>query len=283
MKHTIAICYDFDGTLIRGNMQENSFIPEIGMKKADFWQEVKANAKENDMDEVLAYMQMMFEEARKNKIKFNKKSLKEHGKKVELFPGVEDWFDLLDQHPKENMKIQHYIISSGLDEMIRGSKIGGKFQHIFASGFVYDANGAATFPARSINYTTKVQYLFRINKGVLNNWDNSEINQFTPEENRPIPFSRMIYIGDGDTDVPAMKMLNYKGGYSIAVYPPRKGARITKEEKAKKENVEKLKEDNRCQFIAEADYSKGKELHKIVVSLIDRISDECLYNMNLRA
>ena len=272
---TIALCYDYDGTLITGHMQENSFIPAIDMKKDDFWKEVKAHAKTHDMDEVLAYMHLMLEKSQqKEDGLLNQKSLKEYGKKVSLFPGVEDWFDSIKDH-HTGVQVQHFIISSGIDDMIRGSLIGDKFHHIFASGFMYDAKGDAVFPARSINYTTKVQYLFRVNKGIKNSWDNSKINAFIPEEKRNIPFSQMIYIGDGETDIPAMKMMNFKGGYSIAVYPP--------DEQAKKSKAEELQKDGRCQFIAEADYSKDKRLFHIVSSLIDRIANEHQYHMNTRA
>ncbi len=282
---TIAICYDFDGTLIRGNMQENSFIPDIGVTKNVFWDEVQVHAKENDMDGVLSYMKLMLEKAKEKRRAFNKSSLFEHGKSVELFPGVEEWFGNIKKYVKQKprINIEHYIISSGLDEMIKGSKIGREFKHIFASGFMYDANEVPDFPARSINYTTKLQYLFRINKGIKNSWDNSTINKYTPEEERPIPFSQMIYIGDGDTDVPAMKMVNHKGGYSIAVYPPRKGNRINQEEKDKKDGVVELQRKNRCQYIAEADYSEDKQLYKIVTNLIDRITDDSDLGRNLDA
>lgn len=283
-KTRVAICYDYDGTLIRGNMQENSFIPEIGMGKEAFWREVKNHAKEHDMDEVLAYMQLMLKKSKEKNKPFNQNALKKHGESADFFPGVKEWFDCINQYKKDKVSVEHYIISSGLDEMIKGSIIGRKFKHIFASGFMYDANGAAEFPARSINYTTKVQYLFRINKGIDNSWDNSEINKFKPEKYRAIPFSQMIYIGDGDSDIPAMKMLNYKGGYSIAVFPPKKeGERRKTDEMKKQKNVEKLKRDNRCQFIAEADYTKDKPIYKIVTGLIDRIINEQDHSMNLEA
>lgn len=279
----IAICYDFDGTLIRGNMQENSFIPDLGISKKDFWDEVKLEARKKDMDEVLAYMELMMRKAIEKNKPFNKQSLEKHGREIEFFPGVKKWFTTINADAKSSgVILEHYVISSGIDEMIKGSSIGKYFSYIFASGFAYDANDVPKFAARSVNYTTKTQYLFRINKGVLNSWDNS-INESMAEELRPMPFSRIIYLGDGETDVPAMKMLNYQGGYSIAVYPPKKGQRITKEEKKKKELVEKLKMDNRVQFIAEADYSQGSKLYQIVKSLINRIKDEEQYEMNRNA
>ena len=283
-KTEIAICYDFDGTLIRGNMQENSFIPKIGMKKEAFWEEVKEKAKHHDMDEVLSYMHLMIEKTKLNKIEFKKDTIKKHSQSFDFFPGVDKWFNELNEYCKsKKVELKHYIISSGLDDMIKASKIGKKFDHIFASGFTYDENGVPNFAARSINYTNKVQYLFRINKGILNCWNNKEINKYVPEEKRTMPFSRMIYIGDGDSDVPAMKMMNSKGGYSIAVHPPKAGRRITNIEKEKKSSAEQLKELNRVQFVAEADYTKEQELYQIVTALVDRIHNEVKFGMNINA
>lgn len=220
---TIAICYDFDGTLIRGNMQDNSFIPQCNMSKAKFWRDVKNRAKTSDMDEVLAYMFTMLEAAKSSNTPTTKAELRKYGGKLQFFEGVEDWFDLINSYTvRKPVTVQHFIVSSGIDEMIRGTKIWKKFKHIFASGFHYDNNNAAIFPTRSINYTTKVQYLFRINKGIHNSWDNKKMNKRMSIEDRAVPFPRMIYIGDGETDVPAMKMVNNQGGYSIAVYPPPK-------------------------------------------------------------
>lgn len=283
-KTTVAICYDFDGTLIRGNMQENSFIPDIGMTPANFWAHVKENARRHDMDEVLSYMQIMLNKARDSNKPFNKKSLQEHGKDLNLFPGVDQWFELIGKAAGTiGVNVEHYIISSGLDDMIRGSAIGNKFKHIFASGFTYDANDVPVFAARSINYTTKVQHLFRINKGIYNSWDNNDINKPIPESERDIPFSRMIYIGDGETDVPAMKMVNFKGGYSIAVHPPKEGKRLSKRESEKRAAALELKEANRVHFVEEADYTESGPLFKLIASLLNRIRHEDLFAMNHNA
>lgn len=279
----VGICYDFDGTLIRGNMQENSFIPELGMSKEEFWKEVKEYAKDQDMDEVLAYMHLMMRKTQQKERPFTRKDLQRHGQKVELFPGVKKWFDEINKVGKGlGLEIQHYIISSGIDEMIKGSPIADEFEHIFASGFSYDANDVPFFAARSVNYTTKTQYLYRINKGILNSWDHS-VNELMEDDKRPIPFSRMIYLGDGETDIPAMKTVNYQGGYSIVVYPPASGQRLNKKERNKKESTEKIYCQNRAQFIAEANYEEGSELYEIVCALIRRISDEEKYKMNRKA
>ena len=283
-KTNIAICYDFDGTLIRGNMQENSFLPDIGICAEDFWILVKEHAQDHDMDEVLAYMQLMIQKAAEADRPFTRTALREHGRELDLFPGVGDWFASINEYSrKERAEIEHFVISSGLREMIKGSPIAKEFKHIFASGFVFNANNVPTFAAQSVNYTTKTQYLFRINKGILNSWDNKEINSFTPENERPRPFSRLIYIGDGETDVPAMKMVNYQGGYSIAVYPPSKGKKRTQAEMKKKKTAEKLVADNRAKFVAEANFEVDGPVYAIVTMLVRRIVDECHLEMNLNA
>lgn len=282
-KISAAICYDFDGTLSRGNMQENSFIPELNMKKEEFWEEVKQEAMKQDMDEVLAYMELMTRKSREKDKPFDRKILRNHGKTVTLFPGVKEWFDRIDAFGKDlGLVIEHYIISSGIDEMIKGSPIGKYFKYIFASGFFYNDNNVPEFAARSVNYTTKTQYLFRINKGIFNSWDNS-INAVMDESRRPMPFSRMIYLGDGETDVPTMKMLNYQGGYTVAVYPPPSGKHRNEEEIRKQKIAENLQKQDRAQFVAEADYGENKRLFNIVAFLLKRIAGEEEYGMNRKA
>jgi phosphoserine phosphatase len=268
-KDILAICYDFDGTLSPGNMQENSFIPELSISAAEFWKETKELAEKNDMDEILAYMYLMLKKAQARDQKIDKNSFISHGKSIHFFPGVEEWFDRITNFGlKNDITVLHYIISSGLREMIEGCSIAKKFKLIFASGFLYDQHSVAVWPALSINYTNKTQYLFRINKGIENSWDNTTINKFTPEEKRPVPFSNMIYIGDGETDIPAMKMVKYQGGTAIAVYPPQKGKKITKSETKKKESAKTLLKDSRADFISSADYSEGSEIDKIIKNLI---------------
>ena len=266
-------------------MQENSFLPDIDMSPDAFWKLVKEEARLHDMDEVLAYMQLMMEKAREADRRFTREALKSHGRGLELFPGVDRWFDAVNGYCRElGATAEHFVISSGLKEMIEGSPISKAFTHIFASGFSYDANDVPKFAARSVNYTTKTQYLFRVNKGILDSWRNDRINKFTPEEERPRPFSRMIYIGDGETDVPAMKMVNYQGGYSIAVYPPRiKGARRSAADMDRMAAAKQLVEDNRAKFAAEADYATNGELYEIVTRLVRRIVDEYVLRMNLAA
>lgn len=257
---TIAIAYDFDGTLAPGNMQEHSFIPGLKMEKEEFWRQSEKIAKENDMDGILAYMELMLIKSKPEPMR--KADFKDHGKNITFFAGVETWFDRINTYANhKNITIEHYIISSGLREMIEGTTIYEKFNYVFASGYKYNEEGVADYPALAVNYTTKTQYLFRINKGIYNSWDNSRINEYTPPENRPVLFENMIYLGDGDTDIPAMKMLNYQGGTSIGVYTEKT-----------KQKAKALLTNNRANYIAKADYSENSEIDQIIKAIISQIS-----------
>ena len=269
----IAIAYDFDGTLAPGNMQEHSFIPSLGIDANAFWTEAKKRAKENDMDEILSYMQLMLEESTIKNLKIRRIDFENYGKDIKFFNGVESYFERINQYAEEKgITLEHYIISSGLREFVKGTKIAKYFENIFASGFNYDSNGVATWPALAINFTNKTQFLFRINKGIKNSYDNTEINKYTPEDERPIPFSRMIYIGDGETDVPAMKMIKYQGGAAIAVYNP---DIIAKNDKpSPKQICEDLISQKRADYLAPTDYTEGSILDKLIKTIIDKIQAE---------
>ncbi|AQR60643.1 phosphoserine phosphatase [Brevundimonas sp. LM2] len=267
-----ALIYDFDGTLARGNMQEVTFIPSVGMGIGDFWGEADRLTKSADGDNILMYMQLMLQRARENGTPITKQTLRAHGEDVKLFDGLRSdltgagWFDRINVIGRRyGLDIEHYILSAGLEEMIEGCPIRDAFHHVFASKFAYDDHGVAIWPAVGVNYTTKTQYLFRINKGVLNHWDHERINKFVPDDDRAVPFERMIFIGDGDTDVPTMKMMHTKGGYSIAVYDPRNS------EKDQKKIYSLISED-RVNFVAAADYREGQPLDLIVKGLIGRIA-----------
>jgi len=269
----MAIAYDFDGTLAPGNMQEHNFLPTLGIKPSKFWSKAKKKAKENDMDEILAYMQLTIEEAEFKNHPIRESDFQSYGKDISLFEGVATYFKRINEYAKNNeLIIEHYIISSGLREFIKGTKIAKYFTYIFASGFEYNASGQAVWPALAINYTNKTQYLFRINKGILNSYDNESINKYTPQEERHIPFERIIYLGDGETDVPAMKMIKYQKGTAIAVYNPK--ARAKRGKKSPKQICELLLEQNRADYIAAADYSENSELDKLLKLNIDRIAAE---------
>jgi len=267
-----ALIYDFDGTLARGNMQEVSFIPSVGMEKGAFWSEAEALTRAADGDGILMYMQLMLNHARGNNAPITRDTLREHGHDVVLFDGLKTdltgpgWFDRINAFgARYGLDIEHYIISAGLEEMIDGCPIRPEFHHVFASKYVFDDNGQAIWPAVGVNYTTETQYLFRINKGVLNHWDHERINRFIPDQDRPVPFERMIFLGDGDTDVPTMKMMHTKGGFSIAVYDPRNSDRD-------QQKIYSLISEDRVNFVAAADYREGSPLDLIVKGLVGRIA-----------
>lgn len=261
-KPVIAICYDFDKTLTPDDMQAQGFIQSVGNDVEEFWKESNALAGDNDMDQNLAYMYLMKEKAY-GRVLFNRQQLFDYGSKITLFPGVEEWFDRIREYGKKHGAIvEHYIISSGLREMIEGTSVArnGAFERIYASSFYYDEGGMAVWPAQAVNYTNKTQFLFRIEKGVLDVNDPGVNESFQPGEIR-VPFRNMIYIGDSDTDIPCMSLVNSRGGSSIGVYGS---------EKLDKTKVYKMMHEGRIRYYAAADYSEGKELDRIVKSIIDR-------------
>jgi len=263
--------YDFDKTLSPKDMQEYDFIPNIGIKPEAFWKESNELAKKNNMDKILAYMYLMIKKAGEHDVPITRESFVDKGKRVELFKGVKTWFDRVNEYGKnKGINVEHYIISSGLKEIVEGTPIADKFTKIFASEFYYDVNKVAKWPAMAVNYTSKTQFLFRINKGILDVTDDTGINKYVREEERTIPFTNMIYIGDGYTDVPCMKLVKANGGHSIAVYQPGSPT--------KKEIAEKLIQENRVNFIASADYSAGKPLEKMVFVIIDKIYADTIVN-----
>lgn len=268
----IAIAYDFDGTLAPGNMQQHSFIPKLSVDSGTFWKEVKTIAKENDMNEILAYMHHMLKRAKEKDIQITKKAFVEHGKGMPMFPGVVEYFKKINEYAKtKGLLIEHYIISSGLRDILKGTPIHKEFEMMFASAYKYDVNDVAEWPALAIDYTNKTQFLFRINKGIKNAWDNESINKFMPEHERPMPFNRMIYLGDGETDIPAMKMINFQGGKSIAVYNP---DTKTKAGKKAKKITQELVSQGRANYVAPADYTEGSSLYKIIQLCIDTMAAE---------
>ena len=261
----IAIAYDFDGTLAPGNMQERDFIPALGLKPGAFWGEVRELAAKHDMDEILAYLSLMLKKAQEKEEKVSKQAFVQFGKKLKFFSGVTGWFKRINDYGRAaGVAVEHYVISSGLREMISSTSIGNQFKYIFASGFRYDQHDVAIWPALAVNYTNKTQYLFRINKGITNSHDNSTINKYMPRDQRPVPFENMIYIGDGETDVPAMKMVTYQGGRAIAVYPPRK--------KGAQAAARKLVLNDRAAAAVAADYRDNSDLDKVVKATIDGIA-----------
>ena len=260
----VALIYDFDGTLSPGNMQEFGFIQAIGKKPQEFWQESDEIALNQDASNILSYMKLMFDEAKKSGIKLRREDFMKFGQSIELFDGVKEWFGLINEYGKSRgVKVEHYINSSGLAEMIEGSPIAKEFKRIFACSFIYNKEGEAEWPGVAVDYTAKTQFLFKINKGILSVRDNKKVNESQAEDNKRIPFPHMIYFGDGETDVPCMKIVKMFGGNSIAVYNP---------DIKKKVNVaRKLLRQERVNFITPANYTKESRTYEVVCSIIDKI------------
>lgn len=260
----VAICYDFDKTLSPDDMQAQGYIQSVGYGVPEFWKKSNDLAAQNDMDQNLAYMYLMLQES-EGRMAFTKAALAEYGAKVKLFPGVDTWFERIKRYGEEKgVIVEHYIISSGLKEMIEGTEVAkrGAFEKIYASAFYYNERGAAKWPAQVVNYTNKTQFLFRIEKGVLDINDPGVNDFFRPEEIR-VPFRNIIYIGDSDTDIPCMKLVNTYGGHSIGVY------NLDTKEKAK---VYKMMRDNRIKYFAPSNYTEGSELDQLVKAIIERTS-----------
>ncbi len=256
----MALIYDFDKTLSPKDMQEFHFIPSLGYKCAqDFWNESKINSDKNNMDSNLSYMQLMVSK----KPGLTKDDLINEGKYVKLYKGVDTWFKRINEYGlKHNVDVEHYIISSGIREIIMGTSIFNEFKKVYACSYAYDELGRVTWPSRVVNYTTKTQYLYRINKGVLVETNDVDLNKKTPIKEKHIPFSNMVYFGDGLTDVPSMRVVLSEGGYTVAVYG---------NNDARKNLAEPLKVDNRATFVAKADYSEGSEVERLVKTLIESI------------
>ena len=263
-KPIVALIYDYDGTLSPGNMQEFGFIQAVGKTTEEFWRMSDNIAIGQDASNVLSYMKLMFDEAKKSGIKLRREDFLRFGRNIELFDGVREWFRLINRYGAEHgVKIEHYINSSGLKEIIEGSPIAHEFKHVFAGTFIYDENGEAQWPGIAVDYTAKTQFLFKISKGIFSARDNKQVNESMSEDKKRIPFSHMIYFGDGDTDVPCMKIVGMFGGHSIAVYDP--------ENERKRATAAKLKRQGRVAFAVPAVYTPDAPAYRVVTAIIDKI------------
>lgn len=264
MSHTpiIAILYDFDKTLCTTDMQDYSFIPSLGYTPEEFWKIANSFGRENRMDGILAYMYTMIRECRAQNIKLDRNYLVNAGRNIELFPGVKEWFSRMNAFGKSvGVQIEHYVISSGLREIIEGSGISHEFKEIYACEFYYDEDGSATWPKLDVNFTNKTQFVYRINKGVLDVAEDRALNASMPDDSKRIPFTNMIYIGDGLSDVPCMKMMRAYGGEAIAVH-----------QESNRPGVEDLLRKGRVDFVFPADYREGEALDRTMKNIICKIA-----------
>ena len=267
----VAFLYDFDKTLCTTDMEDYAFIPSLGMTPREFWSVANGFGHANRMDGILAYMYTMIQESEKRRLPFTRESLREMGRDIVLFPGVQEWFGRINAFgDSQGVQVEHYIISSGLREIIEGSSISGEFKEIYASEFYYDGAGKPVWPKLTVNFTAKTQFVYRINKGVLDVSDDKTLNDSMPDDSKRVPFTNMVYMGDGLSDVPCMKMMRAYGGQAIAVY-----------QESNRMGVEDLLAKGRVDFIFPADYSEGTALDQTVKNIIRKMAiADRLWNEN---
>ena len=257
----IAFLYDFDKTLCTTDMEDYAFIPSLGYTPAEFWGKANAFGWENRMDGLLAYMYTMIQECAAQNIKLDRAFLNHCGESIQLFPGVREWFARINAFGESlGVQVEHYVISSGLREIIEGSGIAQEFREN-ACEFYYNENGDACWPKLDVNFTNKTQFVYRINKGILDVSRDKELNDSMPDDSKRVPFTNMIYMGDGLSDVPCMKMMRAYGGQAIAVY-----------QASNRQGVEKLLADGRVDFIFPADYREGMELDRTVRDILRKMT-----------
>ena len=258
----IAFLYDFDKTLCTTDMEDYAFIPSLGYTPAEFWGRANAFGWENRMDGLLAYMYTMIQECAAQNIKLDRAFLNHCGESIQLFPGVREWFARINAFGESlGVQVEHYVISSGLREIIEGSGIAQEFREIYACEFYYNENGDACWPKLDVNFTNKTQFVYRINMGILDVSRDKELNDSMPDDSKRVPFTNMIYMGDGLSDVPCMKMMRAYGGQAIAVY-----------QASNRQGVEKLLADGRVDFIFPADYREGMELDRTVRDILRKMT-----------
>ena len=258
----IAFLYDFDKTLCTTDMEDYAFIPSLGYTPAEFWGRANAFGWENRMDGLLAYMYTMIQECAAQNIKLDRAFLNHCGESIQLFPGVREWFARINAFGESlGVQVEHYVISSGLREIIEGSGIAQEFREIYACEFYYNENGDACWPKLDVNFTNKTQFVYRINKGILDVSRDKELNDSMPDDSKRVPFTNMIYMGDGLSDVPCMKMMRAYGGQAIAVY-----------QASNRQGVEKLLADGRVDFIFPADHREGMELDRTVRDILRKMT-----------
>ena len=266
-KPIVALIYDFDGTLSPGNMQEFGFIQAIGQTPAEFWAKSDGIAIGQDASNILAYMKLMHDEAKKNGIRLTRADFMRFGADIKLFDGVKEWFRNVNAYgASKGVKVEHYINSSGLKEIIEGSPIAGEFKHIFAGTFIYNAEGEAEWPGIAVDYTAKTQFLFKIQKGIFSSRDSKRVNESISDDEKRIPFTNMIYFGDGETDVPSMKVVGMFGGHSIAVFNP--------SIPHKRDVARKLLRQGRVGYMTPAIYTRDSRTFRLVCTIIDKIKTD---------
>jgi hypothetical protein len=265
----IALIYDYDQTLSPSYMQEETLFPAFGIDPARFWARCHALVREEGWENELAYMKVMLDTMEMDRP--TQGELRALGAKLSFYPGLPEMFGELAAcvTPADEalgIKLEHYIISSGLQVMIEGSRLAPYIRRIFGCEFAEDAQGRIAFPKRVLGHTQKTQYLFRINKGMLD--PGQDVNDHMPPELRPVPFENMVYVGDGPTDVPCFTVMQRSGGQAIAVYNPSDPTRSSFEK-----CYQLAAHANRVKHIAPADFRAGSHFRLLLERMIREIAD----------
>ena len=260
-KTKLAIMYDFDKTLSTTDMQNYTFIPNLGMTPEEFWNKTGEFSAETGCERILSYMYVMLREAKKKGIKVTREYLHECGKNIKFYPGVQEYFKRINDYGKsKGVEVEHYLVSSGTKEIVEGCPIFKEFKQAWGCEFYFE-NDEPVWPKLAINYTQKTQFFFRIAKGAFEITNDAAVNEKTAEDERRIPYRNIVYMGDGMTDIPCMTLVKKNDGKSIAVY-----------QRGQKDKVKEIYDEHRCDFIAFADYSEGKAIDKILKMIIDRVA-----------
>lgn len=269
---TIGLVYDFDQTLSPGYMTDDVLFPHYGISGEQFWKKSHALVDEQGYDSELAYLKTLLDCLTPDPP--TNAELRALGGKLRLSPGLPDMFTQLEQvlspeHRALGLKIEHYIISSGIKELLEGSSLRPHVKAVFGSEFAEDRQGRISFPKRVIGHTTKTQCLFRINKGML--LPHEDVNDHMPPELRPIPFEHMIYLGDGPTDVPCFTLVRRYGGQAVAVYHAEDETRT-----GFRKCWQLSAHADRVRHIAPADYRPNSHLRLMLEEMITEIADGIL-------
>ena len=257
----IALCYDFDGTLCSGYMQDQKLLHDCKIEPKNFWIKVANYAKENHCDPTLAYLMLLEQQMRSAGLKVNAETFKKYGRELKLFKGVNEWFSRIKQFGKlHNIEIQHFIISSGLADVIKGCTFIKDINLVYASSYIYD-DGKGVWPKLSVNYSNKVQFLYRINKGTFDVFDQVGVNaKKDSNDSVNIPFENFIFFGDGETDVPCFSVNQKNAGKNICIY-----------EKGNEKSFDigkKLYSEGRVHYLLDGDYSENSEIDKLIKQFI---------------
>ncbi len=255
----VAIMYDFDKTLSTTDMQNYAFIPNLGLTPEQFWGDTSEFTAKEGVERILSYMYIMIKKAKEKGIKVTREYLRECGKAIKFYPGVTTWFKRINDYGEsKGVKVEHYLVSSGTKEIVEGCAIYPYFTQAYGCEYYYE-NDEPVWPKLAINYTQKTQFFFRIAKGAVDVTNDNAVNEKNNELR--VPYSNIVYMGDGMTDIACMTLVKKNGGRSIAVYPEKESAK-----------VRQIYLDGRCNFYCQADYSAGSDMEKMIQLIIDDAS-----------